>query len=71
MCGDTHGDEHDQEIDPDSEIGQPCEFLQRSDLAYQETGQRPDETADGIAQFEFRDLRESFAVGYYEDCNTA
>ena len=51
--GDTHGDKHDQEIDPDGEIGEPSEFLQRSDLAQKEAGEGPDETADRVAQLEF------------------
>lgn len=71
MCGDTHGDEHDQEIDPHREVGQPSEFLQRSDLAEKETGQGPDETTDGVAQLELRGFRESFSVRDDDDADTA
>lgn len=45
--------------------------MQRSDLTEEETSQSPDETADGVAQFEFRDLGESFTIGYNDDANIA
>ena len=57
MCGDAHGNEHDQEVDPNCKVGKPSKFLQRPDLAYEKTGQRPDQTADGVAQLELGDFR--------------
>ena len=61
--GDAHGDEHDEEVDPDGQVGQRAEFLQRADLAEEEAGQGPHETADGVAELESGGFRERFAVG--------
>lgn len=71
MCCNTHGDEHDEEVDPHGTIGEPTEFLKRPDLANEETCERPHETADGVAKLELRGFRERFSIGDDNDRNVA
>ena len=71
MSGDAHRDEHDQEIDPNCKIGDPSKSLQRSNLAKEETGQCPNEAANGVAQLELRHFGKRFAIGYNDDADGA
>jgi len=58
----AHGDEHDEEIEENGKVGQDSEFLECSHLADGKASDSPDETADGIAESELRDLRNGLAV---------
>lgn len=71
MGGCTHGDEHDDQVDEHGQVGQPAELLQSADLAQEEAGQRPDETADGVAELELGCLGQGLAVGDDDDGHVA
>lgn len=71
MCGNSHSDEDDEEVDPDGRICKPSKFLQRANLAKKEACKCPDEAADGITQLEFRYFRQSLAVGDDDESDTA
>lgn len=71
VSGRTHGDEHDNQVDEDSQVGQPAELLEGSDLAQEETGQSPHQTADGVAELELGGLGEGLTVGDNDDSNIA
>lgn len=58
----SHSDEHDQEIDENGSICKDPELLERTDLPHKKAANGPNETADGVAKFEFGDLRNSLAV---------
>lgn len=62
MRGNAHGDEDDEEIDPDTCVGKEPEFLQRADLAQRGADNGPDQTAHGIAEVELRDFGQGLAV---------
>lgn len=59
----THGDEHANQVEPDSKIGNPTELLEGTNLTNEETNNGPDQTADNKAEFELGDLRQSLSVG--------
>ena len=71
MCCNAHGDEHDEQIDPHGKVGEPAEFLERSDLAYKEACESPDQAANGVAQLELRGFRKSFTIGDDDDGHIA
>lgn len=62
VAGNSHGEDDDQKIEPDGEVGEISELLQGSDLTNDHGGKRPDETADGEAELELGHLRQSLAV---------
>lgn len=62
MGGGSHGDEHDQQIDQDGHVREPGEALQGPDLAENEAGQCPHQTADGVAQPELGRLGQCLSV---------
>lgn len=63
MRGGAHCDEHDRQVDEHCHVRQPTEFLQGSNLAEDESGQGPDQAANGIAQLELDRFRQRLAVG--------
>ena len=71
MGDEAHGQEDDEQVDPDGEVGEPAEFLQRANLTEEEAGQGPDETADGVAQLELRRFGQRLAVGNDDDGHAA
>lgn len=71
MRGSTHRDEHNDQVDEDSQVGQPAELLEGSDLAQEETGQSPHQTADGVAELELGGLGKGLAVGDDDHTNIA
>lgn len=71
MCGDAHGDEHDEEVDPYGGVGQPSKFLQRAHLPDDEPDERPDKTADGVAEFKLGDFGQGFAAGDDDEADGA
>jgi hypothetical protein len=58
---DHHYHDHDQDIQPDGEVGNPAKLLQCPHLAEHHTQHRPDETADDVADVTV-DLVEPLAV---------
>jgi hypothetical protein len=62
MCHHAHADEHDHEIEENRSVGQDPKFLECADLTDTKANERPNETADGIAEFEFGDLGKGLAV---------
>ena len=62
MCHHAHGDEHNQEIEENGKVGQYPKFLECADLTNGKATDGPNETADGIAKFEFGDLGKGLAV---------
>jgi hypothetical protein len=44
-----HGHDKDDEVEPDGQIGNPTELLERADLANHHTGESPDKSADNVA----------------------
>jgi hypothetical protein len=62
VCEDTHRDEHDQEIDKHGSICQYAVLLKCADLAKCKTKDRPNQTADCVAELEFSDLRKRLAI---------
>ena len=71
MRNKTHREEDDEEVKPDCKIGKPAELLESSNLAKEEAGKGPNETADGVTELKLRGFRESFAIGDDDDGNVA
>ena len=59
---DPHGDEHDHQVHPDGRVREPAILGQRPHLTDAEAHDAPQQTADGITQFELRDLRNGLSV---------
>ena len=57
MCHDAHGDEDDQQVHPDGEIGHPAVGLKGADLGDEEAGADKQDWADDVAQPELGHLR--------------
>lgn len=58
----AHGQENDQNIQPNSEVGQVSIFLKRSDLTKKHTSESPDKSANRKAKFELGHLRQTLPV---------
>ena len=69
MCRHAHCDEHDKQIDPDGEVCEETKLLESPDLAKQKSGNSPHDDTDRVAEFEFADLGEGFAVTDKDDGN--
>jgi hypothetical protein len=57
--GHNHCEDHDEDVHEYSDIGQPSEFLQCSDLAEEHAGDHEDDDANDVAELEFGDDGES------------
>lgn len=62
MRGDAHGDEHDQQIDLDGEVGQEPKLLESTDLTDQEASYGPHDYTNSITESKLARLGQSFAV---------
>jgi hypothetical protein len=58
----THGDEHNEQIDPDGEVCQEAELLESTDLTEEEASNGPNNNANGIAEPKLANLRKRFTV---------
>lgn len=65
----AHRDEHDEQVDPDGKVCEETKLLESPDLAKQKSGNSPHDDTDRIAEFEFTDLGEGFAVTDKDDGN--
>jgi hypothetical protein len=65
----AHGDEHDEQVDPDGEVCEETKLLESPDLAKEKSGNGPYDDTDRVAEFEFADLGESFSITDKDDGN--
>lgn len=52
MSSDNHSEDHDENVDEDSQVGQPTKLLQCSNLAKDHTNNDQDDDADNVAELE-------------------